>query len=182
MASSWKESHGHLPGTIDPIQLAERGAYLTGTLPLQSMPRLAQGSLEGSGDVMVDLAFERQEGEKIFIVHGALRAHLRVTCQRCLEAMDLELKAAPWLILLKSGERLERQEGDADILVADKPLSLSGLVEDELLLALPMVPMHEPDRCPARVHAASVASAASDHVGRGGKSPFSVLSRLKKTK
>src|SRR3990172_10035297 len=148
MASSWKESHGHLPGTIDPIQLAERGAYLTGTLPLQSMPRLAQGSLEGSGDVMVDLAFERQEGEKIFIVHGALRAHLRVTCQRCLEAMDLELKAAPWLILLKSGERLERQERDADILVGDKTLSLSGLGGGGFLLAFPVGPVHETDRRP----------------------------------
>ncbi|MBI5783641.1 MAG: DUF177 domain-containing protein, partial [Gammaproteobacteria bacterium] len=148
-----------MPGTIDPIQLAERGAHLTGTLPLKSMPRLAQGSLEGSGDVMVDLAFERQEGEKLFIMHGALRVRLRVTCQRCLEAMDLELKAAPWLILLKSGERREQQEGDADILLADKPLPLSDMVEDELLLVLPMVPMHAPDRCPTRVHTASVARA-----------------------
>lgn len=182
MVSSWKESHGHLPGTIDPIQLAERGARLTGTLPLKSMPRLAQGSQEDSGDVMVDLAFERQEGEKVFIMHGALRVHLRVTCQRCLEAMDLELKAAPWLILLKSGERLERQEGDTDILVADKPLSLSGLVEDELLLALPMVPMHAPEQCPVKVRAASVAKADTGRAGRGDKNPFSVLGKLKKTK
>jgi len=182
MSSSWKESHGHLPATIDPIQLAERGAHLTGTLPLKSMPRLAQGSLEGSGDVMVDLAFERQEGEKVFIVHGALQVHLRVTCQRCLEAMDLELKAAPWLILVKSGERLERQEGDADILVADKPLPLSGMVEDELLLMLPMVPMHAPDECPTKVRVARVARVTPDQAGRGGKNPFSVLSKLKKTK
>ncbi len=182
MASSWKASHGHLPGTIDPIQLAERGAHLTGTLPLKSMPRLAQGSLEGSGDVIVDLAFERQEGEKVFIMHGVLRVRLQVTCQRCLEAMDLELEAEPWLILLKTGERQERQEGDADILVADKPLSLSGLVEDELLLALPMVPMHEPDRCPIKARATSVAKTDAGRAGRGGKNPFSVLGKLKKTK
>ncbi len=182
MSSAWKESHGQLPGTIDPIQLAERGAQLTGTLPLKSMPRLAQGSLEGSGDVTVDLAFERQEGDKVFIMHGALRLHLRVTCQRCLEAMDLKLEAAPWLILLKSGERLERQEDEADILVADKPLSLSSLVEDELLLSMPMVPMHAPDQCPTKVRAASVTRAVPDQARRGGKNPFSVLSRLKKSK
>ena len=182
MSSSWKESHGHLPGTIDPIQLAERGAHLTGTLPLKSMPRLAQGSLEGSGDVVVDLAFERQEGEQVFIMHGALRVRLRVTCQRCLEAMDLDLEATPWLILLKSGERLERQEGDADVLVAEKPLPLSGLVEEELLLALPMVPMHAPDQCPVKVRAASMARPDAGRAGRGGKNPFSVLDRLKKAK
>lgn len=179
MSSSWKESHGHLPGTIDPIQLAERGAHLTGTLPLKSMPRLAQGSLEGSGDVAVDLAFEREEGEQVFVMHGTLRVPLRVTCQRCLEAMDLNLEAAPWLILLKSGERLQRHEDDADILVADKPLSLSSLVEDELLLALPMVPAHAADQCPVKVRAASVAPGQTE---RGGKNPFSVLDRLKKTK
>ena len=181
MASSWKESHGHLPGTVDPIQLAERGAHLTGTLPLKGMPRLAQGSLEDSGDVMVDLAFERQQGEKVFIMHGALRVHLRVTCQRCLEAMDLELKAAPWLILLNSGESLERQEGDADILVADKPLPLSDMVEHELLLVLPMVPMHAPEQCPIKVRAASVAKADAGRAGRDSKNPFSVLDQLKKT-
>lgn len=181
MSSAWKESHGQLPGTIDPIQLAERGAQLTGTLPLKSMPRLAQGSLEGSGDVMVDLAFERQEGEKVFVMHGALCLRLRLTCQRCLEAMDLEIKAAPWLILQKPGERLERHEGEADI-VADKPIPLSSLVEDELLLAMPMVPMHAPDQCPTKVRAASVARVAADQGRRGGKNPFSVLSRLKKSK
>ena len=182
MVSSWKEPYGHLPETIDPIHLAERGARLTGTLPLKSMPRLAQSGLEDSGTVMVDLAFERQEGEKVFVMYGTLHVHLRVACQRCLEAMDLELEAAPWLILLKSGERLEQQEGDADILPADKPLSLSGLVEDELLLALPMVPMHAPDRCPVKVRAASVARAAPEQAGRSGKNAFSVLDRLKQTK
>lgn len=178
MPSSWKASHGHLPVTIDPIQLAERGAQLSGTLPLKSMPRLAQGSLEGSGDVSVELDFEREEGEQVFVMHGRLRVRLRVTCQRCLEAMDLELEAAPWLILTKSGARLDQREGDTDILVADKPLSLSGLVEDELLLALPMVPMHAPDRCPVKVRAAGI---APEPAARSGKNPFSVLGRLKKT-
>lgn len=179
MSSSWKESHGHLPATIDPIQLAERGAHLTGTLPLRNMPRLAQGSLEGSGDVSVDLAFEREEGQQVFIMHGTLRVPLRVTCQRCLEAMDLVLETAPWLVLLKSAERLEQQEGDADILVADKPLPLSSVVEEELLLALPMVPMHAPDRCPVKVRAASVTPKPAV---REGKNPFLVLGRLKQTK
>lgn len=181
MAPSWKESHGQLPATIDPIQLAERGARLSGTLPLKSMPRLAQGSLEGSGDVSVDLAFEREEGQRVFVMHGTLRVTLRVTCQRCLETMQLNLEAAPWLILAKSDAQLEPREGDADMLVADKPLSLSGLVEDELLLALPMVPLHAPDQCTAKVRAVNVVRAAPDRTERGRKNPFAVLDRLKKT-
>jgi uncharacterized protein len=96
--------------------------------------------------------------------------------------MELNLEAAPWLFLTKPGARLEPQEGDADILMADKPLSLSGLVEDELLLALPMVPMHAPDQCTAKVRAANVVRAAPERAERGRKNPFAVLDQLKKTK
>ncbi|MDH5512037.1 MAG: YceD family protein [Gammaproteobacteria bacterium] len=177
MSPSWKALHGQLPESIDPIQLAERGAQLTGTLPLKSMPRISQGSLEGSGQVNVDLFFERPEGEKIYLMHGVLRAQLRVTCQRCLEPMDLSLEASPWVILVRSGEQPGQPEGDADILVVDKPISLSALVEDELLLALPMVPMHEPDRCPAGEYVARVRRTGDEE-----KNPFAVLSRMKKSR
>ncbi len=182
MSPSWKELHGHLPATIDPIQLAERGARLTGTLPLKSMPRLAQASLDGAGDVHVDLSFERGDGEKVFLMHGALRVRLHATCQRCLEGMDLDLEASPWLILTRSGPPQDMLGDDPDILVADKPLLLSALVEDELLLALPMVPMHELGECPAKVYIAEKAVSEIKDVEPGKKSPFAVLSRLKKAR
>jgi len=184
MSPSGKASHVHLPASIDPIQLAERGARLTGTLPLKGMARLAQTALEGSGDVFVDLAFERDEGENVLLMHGRLQVRLRVTCQRCLDVMDLELEAAPWLILLRpDARRVPREEDEPDTLVVDKPLSLSALVEDELLLALPMVPMHEPNRCAARAHVTKDGRAGElkpDEKGR--PSPFSMLRKLKTTK
>ncbi len=182
MSLSWKESHGHLPSTIDPIQLAERGARLTGTLPLKGMARLAQNCLDDAGEVFVDLAFERGEGEEVLLMHGRLRVTLRVTCQRCLEGMDLALEASPWFILARSEKRRDMLGEEPDVLVADKPLSLSGLVEDELLLALPMVPMHEINRCPARAYVVTGTDSGSRQSEEDGKSPFSVLNRLKKTK
>lgn len=184
MSPSGKASHGHLPATIDPIQLAERGARLTGTLPLKGMSRLAQTALAGSGDVFVDLAFERGEGENVLLMHGRLQTRLRVTCQRCLEAMDLELEAAPWLVLLRPDpRRVPQEEDEPDTLVVDKPLALNALVEDELLLALPMVPMHEPSRCAARARATADSRAGELKPDeKGGPSPFSMLRKLKTTK
>jgi uncharacterized protein len=182
MSPSWKESHGHLPATIDPIQLAARGARLTGTLPLKSMPRLAQTCLDGSGDVFVDLSFERGEGEKVFLMRGTLRVSLRVTCQRCLEGMDLQIEASPWLLLLRPEEGQDRLDDEAYILVTDKPLSLSALVEDELLLALPMVPTHELSECPAKVYVRKEIGGGRQQADGGKKNPFAVLDRLKKTK
>jgi uncharacterized protein len=182
MSPSWKESHGHLPATIDPIQLAERGARLTGTLPLKSMPRLTQTCRDGSGDVLVDLSFERGEAERMFLMRGTLRVNLRVTCQRCLEAMDLQIDASPWLLLLRPEAGKDRLDDDADILVVDKPLSLSALVEDELLLALPMVPTHDLSVCPAKNYVRKETSDAQKVPERERKNPFAALGRLKTTK
>ena len=182
MSPSWKESHGHLPATIDPIQLAARGARLTGTLPLKSMPRLAQTCLDGSGDVFVDLSFERGEGEKVLLMRGTLRANLRVTCQRCLEGMDLRIEASPWLLLLRPEAGQDRLDDETDILVADKPLSLSALVEDELLLALPMVPTHALSECPAKAYVKKELDSGRHEADGEKKNPFAVLDRLKKTK
>ncbi|WP_372524131.1 DUF177 domain-containing protein [Sulfuricaulis sp.] len=182
MSPSWKESHGHLPATIDPIQLAARGARLTGTLPLKSMPRLAQTCLDGSGDVFVDLSFERGEGEKVLLMRGTLRVSLRATCQRCLEGMDLRIEASPWLLLLRPEEGRDRLDDEADILVTDKPLSLSALVEDELLLALPMVPTHELSECPGKVYVRKEMGDGRQQTDGEKKNPFAVLDRLKKTK
>jgi uncharacterized protein len=152
MAQAGKAAHGQaLPATIDPIQLAERGAHLIGTLPLKGMRRLMQTALAGSADVAVDLAFERGEGDNVLLMHGRLRTRLRVQCQRCLEPMDLDLESEPWLVLLRPDARhVFRQEEEPDTLVVDKPLALITLVEDELLLSLPMVPMHALPVCPAR--------------------------------
>jgi uncharacterized protein len=184
MSPSWKALHGHLPVTIDPIQLAERGARLTGTLPVKSMSRLASTCLDGSGDVLVDLIFERGEGEDVLIMHGSLRANLRVTCQRCLEGMALELEAMPWFILIRPGARRDSIEAEPDTLIVDKPLSLITLAEDELLLALPMVPMHEASRCPAGryIAAAEVNKMHSSKMRKQSQSPFSILSKLRKSR
>ena len=181
MSPSWKESHGHLPATIDPIQLAERGACLTGTLPLKSMPRLMQTCLEGSDDVHVDLLFERGEGEQVFIMHGTLRVRLRMTCQRCLEGMDLDVEASPWLMLMRPGSRRDRLDDEPDILVVDKPLLLSALVEDELLLALPMVPAHALSECPAGTYVKQATAGGGNAEGKK-KNPFAALDELKKTR
>lgn len=172
-----------LPATIDPVQLADRGAHLDGRLPLKAMPRLARACLEDAGEVLVDLHFERSEDGSVRRMYGNLRAALRVTCQRCLEAMELEVQTAPHLLLFRPGERDDLLEQEPDSLVVDKPLSLAEIVEDELLLAMPMIPMHAPDRCPAVTSGLMRGGSGTDrHEGTPDKSgPFAVLGRLKRS-
>jgi uncharacterized protein len=161
-----------LPAVIDPILLAERGATLTGTLPLKSMTRLAESVSDVDAEVEVVLDFRRTEGGNVFEMSGRLHTRLHATCQRCLQALELDVEARPRLLLLRPGDRADLAGPEADTLVVDKPLALAQLVEDELLLALPMYPAHPAGQCPAAIPGLK---------SPGKENPFSVLKGLKKT-
>jgi uncharacterized protein len=180
MSPSRETSRGHLPTIIDPIQLAERGAHLTGVIHLADMPQLMQTG-ENSGDVRVDLIFERDEAEQAFVVHGTLDARVSTICQRCLEGMTLFVQASPRLILSRTGEHRSNESDGADVMVVDKPLLLSELVESELLLAWPMMIMHEPGDCSARVHVKTEMNSGRHDTDENRKNRFAALERLKKT-
>ncbi len=169
---------GSGPSTIDPIQLAKKGAHLRGSFPVAAMPRLVQLCRDDSGTVYFDLQFGRSEEEEgLYLVHGPVSASVRATCQRCLGPMTLDLAAEMRLILLRSGEREDlEQEGEA--LVIEGPVSLVELVEDELLLGMPMIPIHEPSACPARSYVRSKSAGAVG--GKKGAGPFSALAAAKR--
>lgn len=166
---------GGWPATVDPIQLADKGARVTGEALVKSLSRLAATCLDPNGSVMIDLVFERSGGEGLRIMHGTVHTRVRVTCQRCLEPMEVDLRAEPQLVLLRPGEHPELVEA-GDARAFGRPVPLSELVEDELLLVLPMVPMHPLERCPARV----ALGRGTDKREEGRSNPFAVLDELKR--
>jgi uncharacterized protein len=130
-----------LPATIDAIQLADKGARLAGEIPVKTMARLRALCLDGRGKATIELFFERGGKRGLRRVRGTITASIRVACQRCLQPMTLAIQAEPSLVVLvvvQADERSALPAQEADVLLADKPVSLSGLVEDELLLAMPM--------------------------------------------
>ncbi len=129
------------PVAIDGLAFARSAGVMRGRLDLESLPRLAQSGCSGS---VVDFVLtgeinERGKPELRLAVNGSVR----LECQRCLGNVDLALQ-------LES--RLELAAGEAEILAADDEvervlagheMSVAELVEEELILALPMVPKHE---------------------------------------
>lgn len=141
---------GRLPAQIDPIRLADEGARLAGELALGDFSRLRELIRPGSDQepVAIELVFEHTV-QGMRLMRGRLRARLYMTCQRCLEPVVVTLEAKPFAELLRPGEASAGADGDAEALVIEGPLLLSELVEDELLLAMPMVPMHGEGECSA---------------------------------
>ncbi len=158
-----------LPAVVDPIKLADSGTRLTGQLPVKDMSRLRALCLDESDKVSIDLSFERSGDRALGRMQGTIVAGLQVVCQRCLEKMTLVLRAESSVILIRAQDREDIIARDTDSLVVDGPILLSNIVEDELLLAMPMVPMHDIDEC-----------LAGEYRHRQERpNPFSVLGELK---
>ena len=134
---------GRLPQQIDPIRLADEGGHLAGEIPGREFTRLQDHGLADNEPVQIDLRFEKLAGGGRRL-RGAIRARFETRCQRCLELMALEVEARPDIVLL-TGNATAPDEIDA--LTVDGPVRLVELIEDESLLAMPMIPMHEADRC-----------------------------------
>ena len=133
-----------IPEYLDFVQKADHGAEVRGVWPLQRMPRFAELLQQKDGQVEVDLQFGRQG--KLRVVCGKLSADLFVTCQRCLQAMRYPLQAQFNLALIKDDAQAEAlPETFEPLLLDSEEVNLAGVIEDELLLALPLVLVHEHD-------------------------------------
>ncbi len=160
-----------LPAIIDPIGLADKEVRLQGGLPLTGMQRLMQAGVEGQGTAAVDLHFGRDaEGHRR--LKGRIDAVLSLPCQRCLQGLSLTLALAPDLVLIAAGEREDAAPEGADTLAVDGPLPLNQIVEDELILALPMIPMHSDGACEPAV--------AKEKAVETRPNPFAALAKLKR--
>ncbi|OZA46134.1 MAG: hypothetical protein B7X81_07365 [Hydrogenophilales bacterium 17-61-76] len=74
-----------------------------------------------------------------------------MTCQRCLSDMPYKVDMERTLYLARNEAEMERLDAlpDSDAIQAGEVLSLVELVEDEVLLSLPVAVMHAPGKCPA---------------------------------
>ena len=148
-----------------------------GTLPIATMSRLCGMLASTDGLLQFELDFGR-DSLGISYVDVRARASLTVVCQRTLEPFALPVTVDTRLGLIK----LERDEAglppDCEpLLVAeDGRLSPADVIEDELLLALPLVPVNPDSSLPDEV-----TSHEPDRSGEGrSESPFAVLRELKK--
>ena len=167
-----------LPELVDPWRAVEAGAEFRGSLPLARMARLREVLRESAGEARFRLAFSRDlEGRGV--LGGEIEARLVLTCQRCLEALEFPVLTTLDLVLVSGLDEAGLLPEDLDpLLVPAEPLRLADLIEDELLLALPQIPRHEPGACPA---GGGRWTAVSDEQRAGeGANPFAVLGTLKR--
>lgn len=165
-----------LPVQIDPMRLAAKGDCLQGRLQIASMQRLSSLVHDTSGNVEVELQFDRDESQR-----SILKIHLQTTlgmiCMRCGQPMSLAINTRSTLGLISDeADAEELPEGYEPLVVAPEPMTLIDIVEDELLLALPIVAMHEDSQCHTEWIQEDEVVSSSDTTK---ENPFAVLADLK---
>lgn len=177
-------SKSHQARRLNVQAFANEGVPLIESTLLQDMERLAQEAqvLQPDSSVRWQASAESRPGsgaEEDIWLHLQAQTSLPLTCQRCMGNVAIALEVDQWYRFVASEEIAMAQddESEEDLLVMEPQFDLLALLEDELLMALPLVPMH--DECPT----APVMRAGDDvpaAEAEGKPHPFAVLSGLKK--
>lgn len=154
---------------IDGPEFSRHGNHASGSVAVADLLRVAE--YLASGDGVLDCELQGVPGEEGgFDLHLSVRGELQLRCQRCLEAMRFPLRLDKRLRLVTSGEEWpdeEAEEEGFDAIEASREMAVGSLIEDEVLLALPISPRHEICGVPRKKDTKQDAS------------PFAVLRKLK---
>lgn len=163
-----------LPQKIDPRKLAERDVTLSGEIPLPKFLRLAESLCSTEGYIVVDIHFTMDE-QRLRIVTGHVQGKVQMICQRCLHPVDFNVNASINLALVYSDEQAKKLPDDYDPLFVEEDIALVDVIEDELILSLPLVPTHEDCSVQTTWGEAQLTTQPQEK-----PNPFNVLASLKK--
>jgi len=147
----------------------------SGTLPVAALPRLVKSVAKPDGDIVYELDFGCDElGNASLDVQ--VRAQVTLLCQRSLELFQTELRAKSRLGLVKDERDEDALPPPSEPLLVSGPLRLEDVIEDELLLVLPLIPMAPGSE--QKIAAWTGADRVED-TAEAEPNPFAALSRLK---
>ena len=161
-----------LPEIVDPWRMVQARRSFQGSLPLGNLPRLRDSLAATDGVVTFDLDFDTDE---LGIPNVRVRADatLPLVCQRTLDVFGFPVHIDTRLgLITREAEEAALPEGYEPLLTGADGLKLADVVEDELILALPVLPVKPGTAAPEW----SGAAANEDTVK---PNPFSVLKGLK---
>ncbi len=146
------------PAQIEPFKWAEQGFVWSGQLPLSRFARIAREAIGSIDDqlINVDCKLSMDAYHRVVWLDGLVETTVPMECQRCLGPVEIELVSDFHLALVDDESLIERLDEDADFIVLgeseattkgsfDAPAmaDLLALIEDELLLLMPLSPKHE---------------------------------------
>ena len=153
---------------IDSVEFASAGEQLSGSVPVSEFARLGDSLHDATGALQFEVKGGRDSRQRLRL-HMTVRGKVDLLCQRCLGKLIYPLSIQTNLLVLSNGSEADTGEiDDLDGVPATAQTDVWSLVEDEVMLAIPLAPRHAEDQCSPAVKAA----------GDPAASPFAALAKL----
>lgn len=172
---AWARSGAQLNGECSPVADA---AALAALFPRLLAESCVPDGVEGVSWVLAAELRTNQAGESVPWLHVQAEASVQLVCQRCLGPAAIALDVDRWFRFVKDEDTAaaEDDESDEDVLALVPRMDVGALIEDELLMTIPLVPMH--GECPVPVTTA-VEDADFWQAEAEKPHPFAALNQLK---
>lgn len=155
----------------DAEALADRGAEEVFSIPLEALPRLAALLADVAGEASGRVRFAKQRG--LAVADLEVEATLALACQRCLGTVRIAVAGGASIAIVADTDAAEQVPPELEAVVArGGRIAIRDLADEELLLLLPLVPLHP------RVEECRIEQAAAGGAERAGQTPFAELATL----
>ena len=165
---------GKLKQRYQILKEVSRGSHFQGLIEVKKLSRLCELLAVDDGEIALGFKFENSDFATPMI-SGEIKACLQVECQRCLQALETVL-AFNFKLLVDADDDIVSESSLDTVYSEDGDIDIFEVVEDEIILALPLVSMHEDDTCNAHWQASDNSQTSAVR-----ENPFSVLKDLKTT-
>ncbi len=158
---------------VNNLEFARRGAALQGKIAIAELVRVQEHLLANQGEVNYTLS-GKMGAKSEFLLELGVDGQLTLRCQRCLEALEFPLHIDATLKVIVGGSEFELPDDEdeaVDSIPANVAMDVQALIEDEILLSLPISPLHPPGVCQA--------DGATKPVLEEKTNPFGALAALK---
>lgn len=170
-----------LPVYVDARKVFVNETSVQGIIEVSKLERVAACTADRQGQAEANLAFSIDRAGRRRI-KGVAQARLMLVCQRCLEPVATDLTENIDLVLVDDEEAARVLDKEFEPWIAeDHRIVLAALLDEQLLLGMPIVSIHESGPCSERTHYHSAGSdnECQDEQSQGRSNPFAVLADFK---
>lgn len=137
-----------LPLTIDPLRTAQKSLDCAGIYSADQVVRLAESVVSVDGDIDAEVSFNI-DNQRLVVITGKASVPVTLMCQRCNHNFEYIVHATYCFCPVKNDEQAEALPAGYEPIEVDNfgEIDLLALIEDELILSLPIAPVHEYEHC-----------------------------------
>jgi uncharacterized protein len=172
-----------LPKILDAEKLARKNSIIEGYLLLSSLNEVSEYKSNKNATVTGSFKFYRNKNKRVFI-DGVINTELQLVCQRCMQLVLYPISSKFTLACIDNQEKeVQLSEQHEFVLLNNGKLAVSDMLQEEILLAMPIVAYHDIKDCAGIAnYSCKDKSGNSDQCSQktsNSKNPFAILKHLK---